>query len=223
MEKDNRLYFIICVTEYVSGCGIRYQWLTDKKMVFCGRNNVGTSQYKSMIVEPYLMDARQSPYYCIYNASYYKFDTFKEAMDKAIELVRKGVLPNIGISKNVAEYNKGKVISILQRPMGDVIGYRYAEYVEKNKDNENDEKPKYKRGDVVYLTGIEDGDIIYKTTVCDCEMDDKGEWRYYTTYWTDYPYKGSHLHTEKEFMERYEVKPSGNGYWYNQRCRIVER
>ena len=30
MEKGNRLYYIICVTEYVSGCGIQYQMLTNK-------------------------------------------------------------------------------------------------------------------------------------------------------------------------------------------------
>ena len=220
MEKDNRLYYIICVTEYVSGCGIRYQMLTNKHYQHY-INRDGNIRYKEVIGDVYLVDERKSPYYCDYSKSYYKFDTFKDAMDKAIELVRNGILPNLGISKEVAKYNKGRIISILQRPMGDIIGYRYAEYLEKNKDNKDIKKPRFKNDDIVYLTNIEDGDIIYKTKVCDCELNENGEWQYYTTYWTEYPY--TNVKSEKEFMEHYEVKPSGNGYYYGQRCRIVER
>lgn len=223
MEKDNRLYYIICVTEYVPSCGVRYQLLTNKKSVFCGRNKVGTSEYKTQIVEPYLINERQSPYYCEYSQSYYKFDTFKEAMDKAIELVRNGILPNIGISKEIAKYNKGKVISIIQRPLGDVIGYRYAEYLGKNKDNKDKKEPNFKSGDIVYLTNIGDGDIIYKTKIYDCELNEKGEWQYYTTYWTQYPYDENVLSNEKELKKHIEIKPSGNMYYYNHRVKIVER
>lgn len=220
MEKDNRLYYIICVTEYISGSGICYQMLTNKhyqRYINCD----GNIRYKEVIGDVYLVDKRKSPYYCDYSESYYKFDTFKESMDKAIELTRNGILPNLGISKEVAKYNKGRVISILQRPIGDIIGYRYAEYLEKNKDNKDIKKPIFKNGDIVYLTNIEDGDIIYKTKVCDCELNEDGEWQYYTTYWSEYPY--TNVKSEKEFMEHYEVKPSGNGYYYGQRCRIVER
>ena len=220
MEKDNRLYYIICVTEYVSGYGIRYQMLTNKHYQ-CYINRDGNIRYKEVIGDVYLVDKRKSPYYCDYSKSYYKFDTFTKAMDKAIELVKNGILPNLGISKEVAKYNKGRVISIIQRSMGDIIGYRYAEYLEKNKDNKDIKKPRFKKGDIVYLTNIEDGDIIYKTKVCDCELDANGEWQYYTTYWPEYPY--TKVKSEKEFMENYEVKPSGNGYYYGQRCRIVER
>ena len=174
MEKDNRLYYIICVTEYVSGCGIRYQMLTNKHYQHY-INRDGNIRYKEVIGDVYLVDERKSPYYCDYSESYYKFDTFKEAMDKAIELVRNGILPNLGISKEVAKYGKGKVISIIQRPMGDIIGYRYAEYIEKNKDNKGIKEPKFKSGDIVYITNIEDGDIIYKTKITDCELNKNGE------------------------------------------------
>lgn len=220
MEKDNRLYYIICVTHYTSGCGICYQMLTNKhyKRYI---NSDGNIRYKEVIGDVYLVDARKSPYYCDYSESYYKFDTFKEAMDKAIELVRSGILPNLGISKEVAKYGKGNVISILQRPMGDIIGYHYAKYLEKNKDNKHIKEPRFKKGDIVYLTHIEDGDIIYKTKVTDCELNEEGEWQYYTTYWPQYPY--TNVKSEKEFMEHYEAKNGGNGYYYGQRRIIVER
>lgn len=222
MEKDNRLYYIICVTEYVPSCGICYQLFTNKHYKIY-INTDGNIRYKEIIGDVYLIDKRKSPYYCDYSQSYYKFDTFKEAMDKAIELVRNGILPNIGISKEIAKYNKGKVISIIQRPLGDVVGYRYAEYLEKNKDNKDIKEPNFKSGDIVYLTCIGDCDIIYKTEVYDCELNENGEWQYYTTYWTDYPYNENALSTEKEFKEHIEIKPSGNIYYYGHRVKIVER
>lgn len=186
-------------------------------------NKDGNVRYKEFEGDVYLVNANQSPYYCDYSASYYKFDTFEEAMDKAIELVRKGVLPNYGISKNVGKYgDKDKTISILKRPLGDVIGYHYAKYIEENKDNAL--TPKYKKDDIVYLTCIEDGNIIYKTKIIDCELDENNNWMYYTSYWSNYPYYEHQVVSKEEFMKHYEKCNSNVSYCYyfGQRRKIVE-
>ena len=66
MEKDNRLYYIICVTEYVSGCGIRYQMLTNKHYQRY-INSDANIRYKEVMGNVYLVDERKSPYYCDYS------------------------------------------------------------------------------------------------------------------------------------------------------------
>ena len=223
--KDKRFanfsqYYIICVTRYVSNIGFTYQLLTNKHYKTY-TNKDGNIRYREYEGEVYLQSERNAPNFCRYEKSYFKFATFKEAMDKAIELVRGGVLPNLGISKNICEYyDRNGCISILQRPIGDIVGNRYAKYLELHKNDENVELPRFVKGDVVYLTNIEDGDIIYKTKVLDCELNEEGEWQYYTSYWSEYPY--TNVKSEEEFMEHFETKPSGNSYYYGQRCKVEE-
>ena len=62
MEKDNRLYYIICVTEYVSGRGIRYQMLTNKHYQHY-TNRDGNIRFKEVIGDVYLVDEHKSTYY----------------------------------------------------------------------------------------------------------------------------------------------------------------
>ena len=205
MNKD-ALYYVIFVASYSYCGGQIYQKITnrDYKSYI---NKDGNVRYKEIIVNPYLQDSRKSPYYPDYSGSYYKFKTYDEAYNMALELRKNGVLPNLPISNKIAEYGNTKgVIAILKRPLGDVIGYRYAKWVEANQDQIISNKPKFKAGDIVYLTNIGDGDIIYKTKVYDCELDDNDEWTYFTTYWSEYPYTKRGMLSQTEFVELYKVE-----------------
>ena len=231
-EGEHDLFYTIFVTESY-GAGTIYRVLTDHKYESY-LNRDGNYRYRKVPSDLHLQETGRSPYYPAWNECVLKFKTAEEAVEYAKKLQQQGVLDKrlpIKVGETSSFYRgERKVISILQCPLGYYIGHRYADYLSKTKDNPEAQAkvpPKFKAGDIVYLTTIEDGDIIYKTKVFDCEVDKDGKWNYFTTYWSQYPYTEHDLLTQEEFDRYYTKSKDYPDIVYTkqteQRRRVVER
>ena len=130
MAYDKNVYFAIFLTHYYFSCGVTYQRLQTTKMETY-KNRDGNYRHRE-VPAPLHLSEKEVLQPC-FTKSALKFKTAEEAVAKAKELQAQGILPNAqtfasfqGIEikvGEVAEYGSTKsVISILQRPLSDVIG-----------------------------------------------------------------------------------------------------
>lgn len=125
-------YYAIFLTEFFHSCGTTYAKLRDTKDVPY-TNREGNRRYREEPSDIYCYTHYARPH-ADFEGSALKFRTAEEAVAKAKELQEKGVFPkgqgavafptpvHIKVGEVSNYSNQEKVISILQRPLSDVIG-----------------------------------------------------------------------------------------------------
>lgn len=137
-----------------------------------------------------------------------KFRTYEEAENKARELVKTGVLPNVAIGSllrsKYGTYNDQ--ISIEKRDIGDIIGDSFASYLCWQEDG--CKMPVVMRGDIIY--SFADGiSKLVQDKVLDVEFNN-GVFKYKTDYYL-YPVEEKHFLTQKQLDQKRVIRRDSLG------------
>ena len=154
-----------------------------------------------------------------------KFKTYEDAYNKVKELMAEGIIPKGEIGEDIyADYNSYKEkICISKRPIGNIIGDTFAEYLRNNK--EGCPMPKYNVGDTIYC--YRDGiSKLVQSSIVDIKFEN-GKFVYNTDYyinWVDDTHFLHQTHIDNAEVLRRDndnrpisiYREKGNSYSYSQ-------